>query len=110
MISARISQFALNFDCPSVTGKLNYLAQTLHPDIMYAIHQIAKYSFDPRLPHGDAIIYLIRYLMMTRDVGIRFSPNPSKGLNAIATPISLAIGTGNCQHPTPAHSSLGAVG
>jgi len=49
------------------------------PRIMYSVHQIAKYSSDPRLPHGDAIIYLILYLMRTRDVGICLSPNPSKG-------------------------------
>ena len=71
--------FELNFDYRSVTGKLNYLAQTSRPDIMYATHQIAKYSSDPRLPHGEAIIYLVRYLMRSRDVGIRFSPNSSKG-------------------------------
>jgi hypothetical protein len=35
-------EFASNFDYRSVTGKLNYLAQTSRPDIMYAVHQIAK--------------------------------------------------------------------
>ena len=72
-------RFTLDFDYGSVTGKLNYLAQTSRPDIMYATHQIAKYSTYPRMPHGEAIIYLVRYLMRSRDVGIRFSPNPSKG-------------------------------
>jgi len=28
--------------------ELNYLAQTTRPDIMYATHQVAKYSSDPR--------------------------------------------------------------
>ena len=50
--------FDLNFNYPSVIGKLNYLAQTSRPDIMYAVHQIAKFSADPREPHGDAILYL----------------------------------------------------
>jgi hypothetical protein len=72
-------RFELDFDYRSVTGKLNYLAQTSRPDIMYATHQIAKYSSDPRVPHGEAIIYLVRYLMRSRDVGIRFSPDSSKG-------------------------------
>jgi len=72
-------RFALNFDYRSVTGKLNYLAQTSRPDIMYATHQIAKYSSDPRMPHGKAIIYLVQYLMRSRNVRIRFSPNPRKG-------------------------------
>jgi len=72
-------RFEMDFDYRSVTGKLNYLAQTSRPDIMYATHQIAKYSSDPRVPHGEAIIYLVRYLMKSRDIGIRFSPDSSKG-------------------------------
>jgi hypothetical protein len=45
-------RFTLTFDYRPFTGKLNYLAQTY-------IHQIAKYSSDPRMPHGKAIIYLV---------------------------------------------------
>ncbi len=36
------------FNYRSIVGKLNYLAQTIRPDIMYTTHQIAKYSSDPR--------------------------------------------------------------
>ena len=72
-------EFSLGFDYCSVMGKLNYLAQTSRLDIMYAVHQIAKYSANPRMPHGKAIIYLVQYLMRSRDIGICFSPNPSKG-------------------------------
>jgi hypothetical protein len=36
--------FDLNFNYRSVVGKLNYLTQTTCLDIMYAIHQITKYS------------------------------------------------------------------
>ena len=46
---------------------------------MYATHQVAKYSSDPREPHGEAILYLVRYLKKTRDLGIRFKPDPKKG-------------------------------
>jgi hypothetical protein len=60
-------------------GKLNYLAQTTHPDIMYTVHQIAKYSADPREPHGEAILYLVRYLKKSRELGICFSPKSEKG-------------------------------
>jgi hypothetical protein len=65
----------------SVVGKLNYLAQTTLPDIMYATHQIAKYSSDPRQLHGEAILCLIRYLKKTHDLGLRFKPdsNSNKG-------------------------------
>ena len=46
---------------------------------MYATHQITKYSSDPRMQHGEAIIYLVQYLMRSRDARILFSPNPTKG-------------------------------
>ena len=60
-------------------GKLNYVAQTTRPDIMYATHQLAKYSSNPCKPHGDAALYLVRYLKKTRDIGLRFTPDPDKG-------------------------------
>ncbi len=62
-----------------VIAKLNYLAQTTRPDIMYATHQVAKYSSDPRQSHGEAILYLVRYLKKTRDLGLKFTPDPTKG-------------------------------
>jgi hypothetical protein len=57
--------FSLNFGYHSVIGKLNYLAQTTRPDIVYATHQLAKYSSDPKEPHGEAVLYLICYLKKT---------------------------------------------
>jgi hypothetical protein len=73
------SPFNLNFNYHSVVGKLNDLTQTTRPDIMYATHQLAKYSSDPREPHGEAMLYLVRYLKKTQDIGIRFKPNTEKG-------------------------------
>jgi hypothetical protein len=57
--------FSLNFGYHLVIGKLNYLAQTMRPDIVYATHQLAKYSSNPREPHGEAVLYLICYLKKT---------------------------------------------
>ncbi len=71
--------FGLNFNYRSAVGKLNYLAQTTRPDIMYATHQITKYSLDPRQSHGEAILYFACYLKKTRDLGLRFKPDPKKG-------------------------------
>ncbi len=59
--------FDLKFNYRSAVGKLNYLAQTTRPDIMYATHQITKYSLDPRQSHGEAILYLVCYLKKTHD-------------------------------------------
>jgi hypothetical protein len=55
------------------------LGQTTRSDILFAVHQIAKYTSDPRLEHGEAIVYLVRYLKKTRDLGLRFKPDPSQG-------------------------------
>ena len=57
------------------------MAQTSRPDIVFAVHQLAKYSSDPREPHGDALLHLIRYLKKTREIGIRFSPLPDRGFD-----------------------------
>jgi hypothetical protein len=73
------SPFDLDFNYRSAVGKLNYLAQTTRPDIMYTTHQITKYSSDPRQSHGKAILYLVRYLKKMRDLGLKFKPNPKKG-------------------------------
>jgi hypothetical protein len=64
--------FFLNFGYRFVIGKLNYLAQTTRPDIGYATHQLAKYLTNPRDPHGEAILYLVRYLKKTRGTDICF--------------------------------------
>jgi hypothetical protein len=71
--------FSSNFGYRSVIGKLNYLAQTTRPDIVYATHQLAKYSSNPREPHGEAVLYLICYLKKTQDLGTRFNPDRDKG-------------------------------
>ncbi|KAL7474843.1 hypothetical protein ACHAW6_000792 [Cyclotella cf. meneghiniana] len=45
----------------------------------FATHQVAKYSSDPRKKHGEAIIYIVRYLKKTHHLGLKFWPNESKG-------------------------------
>jgi hypothetical protein len=70
--------FDLKDNYRSAVGKLNYLAQTTRPDIMYAMPHIAKYSSDPRQSHGEAIFYLVRYMKKTRDLGLKFKPDPKK--------------------------------
>ena len=77
--SKPFSECDFKFEYRSIVGKTNYLAQTTRPDIIFAVHQIAKYSSDPRLEHGEAIEYLVRYLKGSRDIGIRFRPDPSCG-------------------------------
>jgi hypothetical protein len=79
--SKPFSQCNFPFNYHSVTGKLNYLAQITitRPDIIFTAHQITKYSSDPQLEHGEAIVYLVLYLKNTRDLGLKFKPDPWKG-------------------------------
>jgi len=67
------------FNMRSIVGKLNYLAQTTRPDIMQAVHAIAKYASNPKKEHGDAVLYLVMYLKKTRHIGLLFKPDPTKG-------------------------------
>jgi hypothetical protein len=39
----------------------------------------APNSSDPRQSHGEAILYLICYLKKTRDLGLKFTPDPTEG-------------------------------
>ncbi len=66
--------FDLKINYRSEVGKLNYLAQNARPDIMYTMHQIAKYLSDPRQSHGEAILYLVRYLKKMHDLALKFKP------------------------------------
>ncbi|KAL7484301.1 hypothetical protein ACHAW6_009952, partial [Cyclotella cf. meneghiniana] len=73
------SQKYWSFNYCSVVGKLNYLSQSTRSDILYALHQITKYSANPRFEHGETIMHVVKYLKATRHGGLCFKPNPSKG-------------------------------
>ena len=70
------------FHYRSVIGKLNYLEKNTRPDIAYAVHQLARFSSDPKVSHGEAAIHLVKYLHGTRTQGLHFRPNPKHSLTA----------------------------
>ena len=53
------------FNYRAVIGKPNYLEKGTRPDIAYATHQLARFCSDPRESHGDAVIWLAKYLKAT---------------------------------------------
>jgi hypothetical protein len=79
MASKDQPKFALHFYYMSVTSALTCLAQTSRPDIMYAVRQFARFSANPREPHDEGILSSACYLMTTRDLDIRFQPDPTRG-------------------------------
>ncbi|KAL7460067.1 LOW QUALITY PROTEIN: hypothetical protein ACHAXS_000534 [Conticribra weissflogii] len=60
-----------NFNYQSVIGKLNYLAQTSRPDIVFAVHHLDRYSADPCKDHGIAMMSFNMYLNYTKPIGIK---------------------------------------
>ena len=69
-----------SFDYRSILGKLGYLERGSRPEIAYIVHQCARFSISPKLEHSKAIRWLAQYLHSTRDKGMIFHPDTSKGL------------------------------
>ena len=61
-------------------GMLGYLQGTTRPYISMANHQCARFSNDPKLSHERAVKKIIRYPLDTKDKGIVFRSNFSRGL------------------------------
>jgi len=72
--------FDNSFNYRSVIGKLNYLEKATRSDIAYAVHQCARFVSDPKKEHGDAVRWLGRYLLGTRDKGTIMRPMTNKDL------------------------------
>ena len=69
-----------NWKYRSVIGMLGYLQGTTRPDISMAVHQCARFNNDPKLSHERAVKRIGRYLLDTKDKGLIFKPDFSKGL------------------------------
>ena len=65
-------------------GKINYLDQCTRPDIVYAVHQCARFSSNPRKENTDAVEYIGPYLKGTSELGISFNPDISKSFECFA--------------------------
>jgi len=70
--------------CPwkyrTAIGMLGYLSGSTRPDISMATHQYARFNNDPKLSHERAVKKIGRYLLDTKDKGLIFKPDTSKGL------------------------------
>eukprot|EP00804_Cyclotella_cryptica_P021080 CCRYP_019381-RA/>CCRYP_019381-RA protein AED:0.27 eAED:0.27 QI:0/0/0/0.66/0.5/0.33/3/0/652 len=63
------------FNYAAVVGMLLYLSGHSHPDIAFAVHQCARYTFRPTQKHELALIRIGRYLKGTMDKGLILSPS-----------------------------------
>ena len=63
------------FNYRSAIGIAQYLGNNTRPDCAYAINSCARYSVDPREPHGAAVKRFVRYIKGTVDEGLIIKPN-----------------------------------
>jgi hypothetical protein len=72
------------FHYRSVVGKLNSLEKGTRPDIAYATHQCARFSEETRASHEDAVVWLRKYLLSTKDDGIIYDPKREQSIEVYA--------------------------
>ena len=71
------------------------------PDIAYAVHQLARFSSNPKKSHADAVIHLVKYLRATKDKGIILDPKQDKSFEVFAD----AYFSGNWYSRTAEHDT-----
>ena len=64
----------------TAVSMLTYLQGNTRPEISMAVHQTARFCNNPMLTHEKAIKRLGRYLYHTKNEGIVYNPDTSKGL------------------------------
>jgi len=65
-----------------IVGKLNFLVQSTHPDITYAINMCTCYLNNPNLMHYQAVKCIGHYLYGTCDKGLILTPTNENQLCA----------------------------
>ena len=75
-----LRKYADHWNYRTAVGMLTYLQGNSRPDISVHVHQCARFSIDPKRSHERAIIGIGRYLLTSRDRGIIYKPDTSKGL------------------------------
>ena len=56
----------------SLIGMLNDLEKTMRPEIVFAVHQCARFCENPKLSHERAVHQIVQYLSGTKDKGLNF--------------------------------------
>ena len=64
----------------SAIGCLSYHQSIVRPDITFAVQQCARFCNKPNRDHEEAVKRICRYLLKTKDKGLRFKPDRSRGL------------------------------
>ena len=63
-----------------IIGMREYFQGTTRPDISKANHQYARFNNDPHLSHKRSVKHIGRYILDTRDKGMIYRPDTSRGI------------------------------
>ncbi|KAL7554972.1 hypothetical protein ACHAWF_018568 [Thalassiosira exigua] len=96
-----------SFNYASIVGMLHYLNHT-RPDCAFAIHQCARYTFEPKKSHEAAVKRIGRYLKGTMDKGLIL--DPSDDLTIDCYPDADFAGLWGHEHPQDPHCARSRTG
>jgi len=57
-------------------GELQFIANTMHPDIAFPVNRLASYTANPSMQHHTALKRILRYLSGTQNYGITYKNTP----------------------------------
>jgi hypothetical protein len=94
----------------SVVGMLMYLANNTRPDIAFATHQCARFTHNPKKSHARAVKRIARYLIGTRDKGLKIKPSKELCVDCYCdADFAGLFGTEDSQDPISAKSRTGYI-
>jgi hypothetical protein len=93
----------------SIMGMLNYLCGT-RPDILFAVHQCARFCENPKLSHEKAVKRIVRYLKRTPTEGIVLRPDSTRGIQCyVDADFAGGWSSADADDPTSVYSRTGYV-
>jgi hypothetical protein len=93
----------------SVIGMLNYLCGT-RPDILFAVHQCARFCENPKLSHEKAVKRIVRYLKRTTREGIVLRPDSTRGIQCyVDADFAGSWSSADADDPTSVYSRTGYI-
>jgi hypothetical protein len=99
-----------NFNYAAVIGMMLYLSGHSRPDIAFAVHQCARYTFNPTRRHEIALIRIGRYLKGTMNRGLIMTPSEEPKVDCYPDADFAGLyGHENAQDPHCARSRTGYV-
>lgn len=72
IITKNIDEKVINFPYREVIGSLLFLSSVSRPDISFAVNLLSRYVNNPSQQHVNAVKRVIRYLINTRNVCIKY--------------------------------------